>query len=184
MSVKQKSLTIHGTLVQIYNVGVLFTGPSSVGKSESAVELIMDGHKFIADDVVLLKSKKNQLIGTNIGKDKTCWAIEIKGLGIIDISEIFKSSILKETDITIEIELYFPKDSKIISGEYLGDVLNWKNYLNVDIIYYRIPVTPGRNIAKISELIVLNYIHFISKGKSYLSEIDNKIINENLNKKQ
>jgi len=75
-------------------------------------------------------------------------------------------------------------DNKIISGEYLGDVLNWKKYLDVDIIYYRIPVTPGRNIAKISELIVLNYQYSISKGESYLSKINNEIINENLKKKQ
>ena len=185
MSDKLNQMTVYGTLVQIKNVGVLFTGPSSVGKSESAIELVMSGYKFIADDVVLLKSENGKLIGLNIGREKPCYAIEIKGLWIIDILKLFgKDSVLTKSVILLEIELYFPKDNKIISGEYLGDVLNWKKYLDVDIIYYRIPVTPGRNISKISELIVLNYKCLISKGESYLSKINNEIINKNLKKKQ
>jgi len=99
-------MTIHGTLVQIHNVGVLFTGPSSVGKSESAMELVMSGHKFIADDVVLLKSVNGKLVGSSIGKEKPCFAMEIKGVGVIDISELFgKKSVLSKTNILLEIEL-------------------------------------------------------------------------------
>lgn len=174
-------VTLHGSLVEVYEVGVLLKGPSAIGKSESAVEMVMAGHKFIADDVVLVKKRNNQLIGSQLSTESKNYPVEIKGLGIIDVAELFGTRAVKKSGvIEIEVELYAPVDNKIVSGEYLGDLTESKKYLGIEVNYYRIPVTPGRNISKLVEIIVLNYKVMKKSGKSFIDNLNQDIIDRNL----
>lgn len=166
-------ITISGGLLQIFGLGVLVTGDSSIGKSESALELVSRGHHFISDDVVRIK--KNT-VGRLVGEapDLARYFMEIRGLGIINIKEIFGlNAICKQTEINLTINLErwqqgkeydrlglkFPEDYKIL-GQKIPRV--------------NIPVAPGRNIATLIEVACKMYI-LKEKGYQASQEIIRKL---------
>lgn len=144
-------INISGELLQISGLGVLILGDSGIGKSESALELITRGYRFVCDDVVHIKRKANgKLIGT--APSLTRYFMEIRGLGIINIKEIFGLNvILKQSVIDLVINLKKRQRRK----EY--DRLGLKfpeecEILGVKIPQINIPVAPGRNIATLIEI--------------------------------
>lgn len=149
-------LTVHGSLVDVYGVGILFIGKSGVGKSEVALDLIERGHRLVADDVVVL-TKKGEGILMGAGTELVKHFMEIRGVGIIDIKSTFGVRAIrfqKRLEIIVELEIWDDK------SEYTrtGLVEQYQSILDVDMQYVKLPILPGKNITVISEVIALNYL--------------------------
>jgi HPr kinase/phosphorylase len=166
---------IQGTLVDIYGVGVLFLGKPGTGKSECALDLIERGHRLVADDLVQIVRRGDILIGSGAEKSNLLrHHIEIRGVGIIDIFRIFGvKSVRLRKRIEVIIELILLEETK---GEYdrIGLKKEKKEILNVKIPRVVIPLTPGKNISVIAEVIAMNYLlelRGISPAKEYDREL-------------
>jgi HPr kinase/phosphorylase len=143
--------TISGELLQIFGLGALIRGDSGIGKSESSLELIARGHKFISDDVVLVrKTATGRLTGKSPSLSHNF--MEIRGLGIINIKEIFGAkSILRQAPIDLIIRL--KKWHHRREYDRLGlDFPEYIKILGVRTPQLNIPVAPGRNIATLIEV--------------------------------
>ena len=147
--------SIHGVLVEVFGLGVLITGDSGVGKSETALELIHRGHRLVADDVVDLHCiNGNILIGTGANKI-IGHHMEIRGLGIINITHMFGVRAIrdrKEIQMVVILETW--DSSK--SYDRLGTEDQTIEYLGVSVPKLEIPVKPGRNIPIIIETAAMN----------------------------
>jgi HPr kinase/phosphorylase len=148
--------TAHGVLLDVYGIGVLILGKSGIGKSESALDLISRGSKLISDDIVeIRKSKSLRLTGKVPERIKHL--MEIRGVGIINIKELFgKESVMdrREIDMVIELVQWNP------DTEYdrLGLDVNTFSILDVGLPYLQIPLSPGRNTATIIEVAARNQL--------------------------
>ncbi|MGB2691111.1 MAG: hypothetical protein WBB48_01390 [Thermodesulfobacteriota bacterium] len=148
--------TIHGSLLEIKSLGVLIIGKSGVGKSDATLDLITTGAKLVADDVVEIElAQTGELTGT--APDKTKDLMEIRGLGIINVKDLFGNKhILDNKNIDMAIELT-EWDSNV-EYDRLGIEENNYNILGVELPYILLPVTTIRNAATIIELAVRNQI--------------------------
>lgn len=149
-------VTRHGVLLDIHGVGVMITGDSGVGKSEAAIELIMRGHRLVADDAVELRRISNQLIGT--APEIIRHFIELRGIGVINVRELFGMRAIKleaQLDLVIQFE---PWDDKKIYDR-LGIDDHYTEILDVRVPIVTIPVRPGRNLASIVEVAAMNTRH-------------------------
>ena len=146
---------LHGVLVEIFGEGILITGESGIGKSETALELIQRGHRIVTDDAVEVRRiNKDTLIGQ--APPMTKHLIEIRGIGIIDIKTLFGVRSVKETekiDMMIKIENWDPDKSY----ERLGLEDEYEEIMGVKVICRTIPVRPGRNLAVILEAAAINH---------------------------
>jgi HPr kinase/phosphorylase len=149
-------LTVHGVLVQIFGVGVLILGPSSIGKSESALELVTRGHRLIADDMVIVhRGDSHALMGSGAGLAR--YHMEIRGIGIIDVKELYGvAAVLAAAEIELIVELE-PWQS---GADYdrLGLEVHYRKLLDIAVPHLRVPVSPGRNIAVILEVAARNHL--------------------------
>ncbi|MBP3736564.1 MAG: HPr(Ser) kinase/phosphatase [Lachnospiraceae bacterium] len=148
-------ISIHGVLVDIFGEGVLITGESGIGKSEAALELIKRGHRLVSDDVVeIRKVSEATLIGT--APDVTRYFIEVRGIGIIDVKELFGVSSVREI---ANIDLVIRLEDWDKNGEYdrLGLEEEYTEYLGNRVVTIRLPVRPGRNLAVICESAAANH---------------------------
>lgn len=148
-------ISMHGVLVDIYGEGILITGESGIGKSETALELVRRGHRLVADDAVEIKRvSARTLLGA--APEVIRHFIEVRGIGIVDIKQIFGVGSVKEMkniDLIIKLELWDQNkqyDRLGLSNEYT-DILGLKVVTNA------IPVRPGRNIAIICETAAINF---------------------------
>ena len=150
-----KSVVVHGVLVDVFGIGIFITGDSGVGKSESALELIHRGHRIVADDSVEIRNVSgNLLIGTAANK-ALGHHMEIRGLGIINISHLFGVGATrnkKQIQLVVELEHW---DS---NKEYdrIGAEEKKKELLGVNVPYLVVPIKPGRNIPIIIETAAMN----------------------------
>lgn len=150
---------LQGTLVDIYGVGVLFMGKPGTGKSECALDLVERGHRFVADDLINIIRRGDILVGAGAEKsDRLKHHIEIRGVGIVDIYRIFgvKSVRLKKRiEIILELVLWDE-----IKGNFdrLGIEKKKKEILGVEVPHIIIPLSPGKNISVIAEVIAMNYL--------------------------
>jgi HPr kinase/phosphorylase len=152
--------TISAGLLKIFGVGTLILGDSGIGKSESALELVSRGHKFIADDVVCVRKMANgSLFGTAPSLSRNF--MEIRGLGIINIREIFGSRSVAsgaKVDLTVKLK----KWRRGFEVDRLGlKVDEDESILGVRVPQVAIPVAPGRNIASLIE--VACKVHLLRK---------------------
>lgn len=149
-------ITMHGSFVDVYGVGICFIGKSGVGKSEVALDLVERGHRLVADDVIILTKKgENILIGS--GTDLAKHYMEIRGLGIIDVERIFGIRAIryqKRLEILVELEVWDEK------ANYSRTGLEEKSMTisEIEIPHITLPILPGKNITVISEVIALNYL--------------------------
>ena len=148
-------VVMHGVLVDVYGEGLLITGESGIGKSEMALELIKRGHRLVADDAVEIKKvSKQTLVGSC--PEVIRFFIEVRGIGIIDVSKMFGIQAIKESqniDLVIKLEMW---DSK---KEYdrLGLHDEYIDILGNSIVCQTIPIRPGRNLAMIGESSAVNH---------------------------
>lgn len=170
--------TMHAVLVDVYGAGVLITGESGVGKSESALELVKRGHQLVADDVVDIKRvSDNRLIGE--APETVRHFMEIRGIGIIDIRQMFGvGSVLMNKAIDISIHLENWKEKK--EYDRLGLDEEFTNILDVRIPHLVIPVRPGRNLSIIIEVAARNF-SLKKLGYSAARELD-KRLNDMMNR--
>ncbi|MCX8105349.1 MAG: HPr(Ser) kinase/phosphatase [Ignavibacterium album] len=149
-------LTVHGSFVDVYGVGIIFMGKSGIGKSEVTLDLIERGHRLVADDVIILTKKGEGILmgtGTDLGKH----FMEIRGLGIIDVERMFGIRAIryqKRLEIVVELEIWDDNSDYTRTG-LDGRTLS---IMDVEIPYVKLPILPGKNITVISEVIALNYL--------------------------
>ena len=147
-------VTVHGVLVDVYGEGVLIMGDSGIGKSEAALELIKRGHRLVSDDVVeLRKISDDILVGS--APDITRNFIELRGIGIIDIRQMFGVECIKDSQ-NIDMMIKLAEWSKDKEYDRLGLKDNYTELLGNKIISYEIPIRPGRNVAVIVECAAVN----------------------------
>ncbi|MDO4731668.1 MAG: HPr(Ser) kinase/phosphatase [Clostridia bacterium] len=149
-----RRVTKHGVLMEVYGEGIMIIGDSGVGKSETAIELINRGHRLVADDAVeIRKLSERQLIGTS--PENIRHFIELRGIGIINAMRIFGSGAIKMSQsIDIVINLEFWDKARVY--DRMGLESEVTDILGVKVPIITIPVTPGRNLAVIIEVAVMN----------------------------
>jgi len=146
-------MSVHGVLVDVYGVGLLIIGKGSIGKSESALDLIVRGHRLVSDDVVEIRRIGNALLGT--APELLHHHMELRGLGIVDIKELFGVCATrreKGIDLVVELEQWSGKSKY----DRLGLDSRMISVLDVKIPYVLMPVAMGRNIAILLEVAVRN----------------------------
>lgn len=144
---------VHGGLLEVFGSGVLITGRSSVGKSETGLDLITRGHRLVADDVVEVRKIDDKLLGRS--PENIRHFIEIRGIGILDIRRLYGTGSVKtETSIDLVIELEDWDDKK--EYDRLGLDQEYATILDVKVPKLTVPVRPGRNIAMIIEVATRN----------------------------
>ena len=149
-------ISIHGSFVDVYGVGMLFVGKSGIGKSEVALDLVERGHRLVADDVVIF-TKKGEGILMGSGTELIKHFMELRGVGIIDVRSMFGIRAIrfqKRLELVIELEIWDD------NAHYTRTGLDDSNITisNVDIPYIKLPIIPGKNLTVISEMIALNYL--------------------------
>ncbi|PJA76169.1 HPr(Ser) kinase/phosphatase [bacterium CG_4_9_14_3_um_filter_65_15] len=151
-----RRLEVHGTLVDVYGVGLLFTGRSGIGKSECALDLIERGHRLVADDIVeITRTSEDLLIGRY--REVLRHHLEIRGVGVIDVQAIFGiRSIRMQKRIEVEVQLQDWDDGS--DYERVGMEDRFTEILGVNIPQVVVPLFPGKNITVISEVIALNFM--------------------------
>jgi len=150
------TVAIHGSLVDVYGVGLLFTGRSGVGKSECALDLVERGHRLVADDVVTVKRRHNSVL---IGQANQTLGhyMEIRGIGLLDLQSIFGIRAIRfQKRIEVEVRLEDWNNSEGYERIGLDDTLT--SHLGVKIPIVTVPINPGKNITVIGEVIALNYL--------------------------
>ena len=146
---------VHGSMVDVYGIGILITGKSGIGKSEVALDLVERGQRLVGDDVVILTKKSNVLMAsaTEINKH----FMEIRGLGIIDVMSMFGVRAIRyQKRLEVVVELCLWEESEDIDRTGLDQ--EHVSILGVDIPYIRLPITPGKNITVIAEVIAMNHL--------------------------
>lgn len=147
---------LHGSFMDVYGVGIMFTGRSGIGKSEVALDLVERGHRLVADDVVMLVKKGEDILlgtGTNLANH----FMEIRGLGIIDVRQMFGVRAIrfqKRLEIIVELEEWNP------NSEYTRTGLDRQSMtlLDTTVSFIKLPILPGKNITVIAEVVALNYL--------------------------
>ena len=150
------TVTRHGVLLDIYGEGVMIIGDSGIGKSETAIELVKRGHRLVADDAVDIRRVSNQLIGK--APELIRHYIELRGIGIIDLQQLFGMSAVKlESQIDLVVEMEPWVEGKFYDRFGLDELS--MNVLGVELPKVLVPVRPGRNLASIVEVAAMNNRH-------------------------
>lgn len=148
------SQAMHGVLMDVYGTGVLLEGESSIGKSETALELIYRGHRLVADDSVILKRINDHIYGTS--PEIIQHFMEIRGVGIIDVKAIYgEGSVIDKKRVEIIIKLEKWDNQKVY--ERIGNVQKYELIMGVKIPILLIPVDAGRNLAVVIEVATRDY---------------------------
>ncbi len=147
--------TQHGSLVDVYGIGLLFVGRSGIGKSEIALDLVERGHRLVADDVVFVFRKlQGMLVGTSA--DTLRDHLEIRGLGVLNVRNMFGVRAVRfQKRVEVVVKLVEWDDSE--RYDRIGLEEDWVSILDVEIPQVTIPIYPGKNITVIAEAIALNY---------------------------
>ena len=149
-------ITVHGVLLDVHHTGVLILGKSGIGKSECAIDLIIQGSKLIADDVVEIRKIGSQTL-VGVGPENIRYLVEVRGIGIVNIKDLFGTTcVMEKREIDMVVELH-QWDSET---EYDRLGLDMKTYsiLDIELPYIVLPVSPGRNMASVIDVAVRNQI--------------------------
>ena len=165
---------LHGVLVDVSGIGILITGESGIGKSETALELIKRGHRLVTDDAVDIKEIDGQLIGKS--PKITIGMLEVRGIGIIDVTTLYGlSSVVQEKEIKLVMHFEHWKDDN--DYDRLGIDNEYMNILGKDVKKLTVPVRPGRNIAVIIEAAAVNYRYSLMSKVSPVDVIESRMNN-------
>tara|TARA_R110002124_G_scaffold48026_3_gene142172 strand:+ start:6440 stop:7471 length:1032 start_codon:yes stop_codon:yes gene_type:complete len=166
---------VHGAMVDVYGIGILIAGKSGIGKSEVALDLIERGHRLVADDVVMLTKKSTILMSSATEMSKHF--MEIRGLGIVDVMSMFGIRSIryqKRLEVVLELTLWDEAHDVERTGLNHDSV----SILDLDIPLIHLPITPGKNITVIAEVIAMNYLlkHYgYDPAKAFQDRIQSKI---------
>jgi HPr kinase/phosphorylase len=167
------SMNCHGTLVEVFGVGVLIQGDSSVGKSEAALGLIERGHRLITDDIVKVRKKEGGYI-EGFGAELTRHHMEIRGIGIINVANLYGAVCVrdhKSIDIVVNLEAWDDHNfyDRVGIDEKHCDILG------VKLPYHVLPVKPGRDVVLLLETIALNH-RLKRMGYNSAKEFNSKLL--------
>ncbi|MDR0690972.1 MAG: HPr(Ser) kinase/phosphatase [Streptococcaceae bacterium] len=150
-----KRVSIHGVLMDIYGLGILLQGDSGIGKSETALELIKNGHRLIVDDRVDVYQKDElTLIGES--PEILKHLLEIRGVGIIDVMNLFGTSSVRKA-MQIQLVIYLEQWAKGKNYDRLGSDTVMISIADVNVAQIRVPVKTGRNLSTIIEVAAMNF---------------------------
>ena len=163
---------IHANLLDVYNVGVMIRGESGMGKSELSLELIKRGHLLVADDMtVIRKVNSKRLVG--YAPETTRNLIEIRGLGIMDVKQLYgMATVLERKSIDIVIDMEMWETGKMY--DRLGFDRHYDTIMGVSVPHYVMPVRPGRNLAVVVEATAMDY-RVKSAGFNIEEEINRRL---------
>jgi HPr kinase/phosphorylase len=150
------STSMHGVLLDVFGVGILLLGKSGIGKSEIALDLIMRGHRLVADDIVDVKRPSPEAV-FGMGSEIIKHHMEIRGLGIINIKDLFGVAAIRERK-KIEIVLELVEWDPTVEYDRLGVEDRKYRVLDVEIPMLVVPVRPGRNMTTIIEVAARNHL--------------------------
>lgn len=164
---------VHGGLVDVHGIGVLITGDSGVGKSEATLELIRRGHRLVSDDAVDIREVDGVLMG--YCPEITFGMIEVRGMGIIDITQLYGLSSTSQSK-NVELIIHLQRWENEEEGAYdrLG-INEYQNILGVDVKKLTMPVRSGRNTAIIIEAAAANYRYSKTARLTPSETIDQRI---------
>lgn len=175
---------LHGAMVDVYGIGILIAGKSGIGKSEVALDLIERGHRLVADDVIMVSKKGSILMSSATEMNKHF--MEIRGLGIIDVMSMFGIRSIryqKRLEVVLELQLW-GQDQPV---ERTGLTNETVEILNVPIPRIRLPITPGKNVTVIAEIIAMNYLlkHYgYDAAKAFQAKVKEKISQKRQDREQ
>ena len=175
------SISLHGVLIDVYGIGVLILGQSGIGKSETALDLILRGHRLVADDIVeIRKQGQKTLIGK--GTEVIKYHMEIRGLGIINVKDLFGIASIRDKK---KIELVIELMEWDVNKDYDRLGLEEESYaiLGVEIPHLTIPVRPGRNLTTIIEVAARNQLLKI-KGYYSARDFQRRLLDELLEREE
>ena len=147
---------VHGSMVDVYGIGLLLIGKSGIGKSEVALDLVERGHRLVADDVVIA-TKREEAILMGAGTELVQHFMEVRGLGLVDVRSMFGIRAIrfqKRIEVVVNMQLWDADE------EYtrINMVEDTHEILGVDLPMVQVPITPGKNITVICEVIAMNYL--------------------------
>lgn len=146
---------VHGAMVDVYGIGILIVGRSGIGKSEVALDLVERGHRLVADDVVMLTKKSSVVMASATELSKHF--MEIRGLGIVDVMSMFGiRSVRYQKRLEVVMELTLWDENPEV--ERTGLDHDTVSIMDVEIPYIQLPITPGKNITVIAEVIAMNHL--------------------------
>jgi HPr kinase/phosphorylase len=149
-----EQIAIHGVLVEVFGIGMLITGSSGIGKSECALDLVDRGHRMICDDLVTLRCLDGKLIGQP--RFENLYTMEIRGIGLVDIEKMYGiHGVRKNKEVDIQVELMKWDDME--SYQRLGLQEEYIEMLGVKLPIIYLPVTSGKNLSVIMEVIAMNH---------------------------
>ncbi len=148
--------SLHGSLVDVYGIGLLIIGPAGIGKSEVALDLVERGHRLVADDVVMATRKEGQVL-MGSGTDLVQHFMEIRGLGLVDVRAMFGIRAIrfqKRIEVVVNLHPWDPDE------EYtrLGMVEETYDILGAQLPLVMLPITPGKNVTVLCEVIAMNHL--------------------------
>jgi len=168
-------VSVHGTLVEVFGVGLLIQGDSSVGKSEAALGLIERGHRLISDDIVKIRKREASYL-EGFGEELTRHHMEIRGIGIINVANLYGAVCVRDNksiDIVVKLEVW--DDLSFYDRVGLDDksceILGFKLPLHI------LPVKPGRDVVLLLETIALNH-RLKNMGYNSAKEFNSKLLEQ------
>lgn len=147
--------TLHGSLADVYGVGLLFLGRSGIGKSECVLDLVERGHRLVADDVVQVTRRGNMLLGQ--GHELAAHHMEIRGVGLIDIPALFGVRSVRQQK-RIEVVVHLEDWNNVKDADRTGLVQQEALILGVTLPKVMVALNPGKNITVISEVVAMNHL--------------------------
>ena len=161
--------------MDVFGVGVILTGSSGIGKSECGLDLVLRGHRLVADDMIIISQQSHQLVA--YGSPLTKHHMEVRGLGIINVKDLFGAASIcnmKQISLMVDLVEWDPNadyDRTGLADEYI-------QLLDTELPKITLPIRPGRSVASIVEVAARNYI-LKSQGhnsaKKFQSRVENQL---------
>ncbi|MDP6529947.1 MAG: HPr(Ser) kinase/phosphatase [Gemmatimonadota bacterium] len=165
-------MTLHGSLVDVYGVGLLLTGESGIGKSETALDLVERGHRLVADDIVIV-SRRPPAVLVGSSNELLGHRMEIRGVGIVDVRRMFgirATRMRKRIEVEVRLEHWDPEERY----ERLGLDDRTTSILGVRVSHVTIPLIPGKNVSVLAEVVAMNHL-IRSGGHSPAADLDARL---------
>ena len=168
-------MSMHGVLLDVFGVGIIMTGQSGIGKSECALDLILRGHRLVADDMVIVRQQGTTLIGR--GSPMTRHHMEVRGLGIINVRDLFgAASVCAKKTVSLIVEMIDWSPEATYDRTGIED--HMEPVLQPNVTKITLPLRPGRNVASIIEVAARN--HLLKQQGHNSAQVFQNLIEEKL----
>ena len=166
--------TLHGSLADVFGVGLLFVGKSGIGKSECVLDLVERGHRLVADDLVLIKQQGNDVL-VGRGHELQRHFMEVRGIGLIDVRAIFgirAVRVQKRIEVVVQLEEW--NQEAVVERTGLDGVT--MTILDVPLPKITVPLNPGKNITVVAEVIAMNHLLRYATGVDAARDFNDRLI--------